>query len=151
MEFTTLEYSQLSRDDLYDILKLRADVFVVEQNCAYSDLDNIDKKCIHIIGRKNEKLIAYARIIPRQLTNAEHLTIGRIVVHPDSRMAGIGKDLVQYCLRYCEINFPHIPIHIMAQNYLEEFYSQLGFQPIGNYFLEDNIPHQDMLYSSDQK
>lgn len=142
--FSAIPYKNLSKDDLYDIFRLRMIVFIVGQNCAYQDIDDIDQSCIHILGRSNGILSAYARIIPPDADN--FTSIGRVIVREDYRGQGLGKKLMEYSISQCEKFFPDSLIQIKAQNYLEKFYADLRFESTGNYFLEDGIPHQEMIY-----
>jgi len=138
------EFNELSVSELYAIMKLRNEVFVVEQDCVYQDADDKDQGSFHYQGWLNEKLVAYTRILPPGLAFPEP-SIGRVVTHPDSRMLGLGRELMLRTIEETIKLFGNIPIRIGAQVYLQKFYSSLGFQPSGEVYLEDNIPHIEMV------
>lgn len=136
-------YNQLSIDELYDILALRADVFVVEQNCPYLDPDEKDKEAIHIMGTLNQKLVAYARVLYIE----DKLSFGRVVTASHVRKEGYGKKLMDAILYIIDCNYPGSPIEISAQAYLERFYAHYQFKRNGLPYLEDGIPHIKMIRS----
>lgn len=139
-------YSQLSKDELYRILQLRAIVFVVEQECPYLDVDDLDIEAYHImLYDKERNLKAYCRIIPPGLKFDENVCISRVVSHPDVRRFGWGRSLMTTAIKTCEELYPFENIEISAQLYLKEFYSSFGFAQITEMYLEDNIPHIGML------
>ncbi len=144
IKFYPKEYNQLTKEELYEILRLRAEVFIVEQNCVYQDIDNKDQKAIHILGIKNDKLIAYARIFkPKDyFINA---SIGRIVIHPKERNNKYGYQLVETAIMAINIHYREFSIAISAQEHLEIFYNNLGFIKVGKSYLEDGIPHIKMI------
>jgi ElaA protein len=140
-------FQQLTVDELFDLLKLRVDVFVVEQQCAYRELDDHDRhpETRHLSGHDVVgRLIAYARILPPGLRYPE-VNLGRFVVKADSRMQGIGHQLLQTALREVSRSWPGIPIRISAQDYLQAFYAQYGFLRVSEVYLEDGIPHVELL------
>jgi ElaA protein len=137
-------YSELNKDTLYQILALRSEVFVLEQQCIYTDADFKDQQSWHLCGWKNGKLQAYARVIPPGISYPE-ASIGRVLTAASARKSGLGKWLMQIAIQQCRQQFPEHPIKIGAQLYLLEFYRNLGFQPIGETYLEDGIPHIIML------
>lgn len=145
MNIKAYQFQELSTVKLYALLRLRSEIFVLEQDCAYQDIDMIDRDCIHINGEEEEKLLAYARIIPPPFAESGNTEIGRLVVAREYRHKGYATSLMQYTTEQCRKRFPHSPIYIKAQNYLEKFYRNLGFVSTGDYFLEDNIPHQAMI------
>lgn len=130
---------------MFDVYQLRSRVFVVEQHCAYQDVDEYDLHCRHVLFYREETLVAYARLLPPGLNYAEP-AIGRVVVHPDFRGQSIGRDLMMYCLKQSLDLFDCKSIKISAQSYLKKFYEELGFQFTGKEYLEDNIPHMEMRY-----
>ncbi len=137
-------FNELTREDLYNILQLRSEVFVVEQDCVYQDLDNKDKTAFHVLGIKDNKIIAYARIF----NSGDYFTkpsIGRILVKKEFRKHNYGYQLVKQSIYYIEKNFTEKKILISAQKYLIKFYSSLGFIQQGKGYLEDGIPHIKML------
>lgn len=137
-------FEELSAEKLYNILALRAEVFVVEQQCAYQDPDGRDKNALHICGRQGDILVAYARILPPGIVYDEP-SIGRVLSNPTMRRTGIGKALMKFAINTCLSRFPMFPIRISAQLYLQNFYEDLGFEKVSNTYLEDNIPHIEML------
>lgn len=139
-------FTQISTRQLYKILQLRAEVFVVEQNCVYQDMDDYDDRAIHCCGILDHSLVAYARIFAPGDKHTSHSSIGRIVTHRDYRGQSLGKELVKQCTAYCREHHPHAAIHISAQCYLDRFYTELGFRKISEVYLEDGIDHQEMLF-----
>ena len=138
-------FDQLSVSELYKILKLRAEVFVVEQQCAYQDLDGKDEKALHILGKRDgDELIAYARVFKPGFY-FEEASIGRIVVAPGNRTEGLGKDIVLFAEKAISQHYGAGPVKLSAQSYLKKFYSDLGYQSIGEEYLEDGIPHVAMI------
>jgi ElaA protein len=148
IQFTCLEYNLLSLDQLYNILKLRQEVFVVEQNCAYLDADGKDQFALHVLGfnEKND-LLAYARLFHKGIAYTNFQSIGRIITADSIRGKGMGKLLVEQSIRYCTINYGLGDIKISAQSHLIPFYNQFGFQVEGEGYLEDDIPHHAMIRS----
>ena len=141
----TKHFDQLSINELYEILALRAEVFVVEQNCPYQDLDGKDKKAIHVLGMQNNNIVAYARILENGMVYKNYSAIGRIVTHNSIRGKGYGDQLVRSAIEATKSSFPSTPIKISAQAHLEKFYNGLGFIFTGEAYLEDNIPHIGMV------
>lgn len=126
-------------------MRLRAEVFVVEQKCIYQDADGKDAKSFHVMGFDNtDKLIAYARIIPAGISYKE-VSVGRVVIPKKLRRKNIGKDLMLMTLDSINKIYGNVPVRISAQCYLQEFYADLGFKAAGEEYLEDNIPHIEML------
>lgn len=136
-------FDELTLSELYDIIQLRNDVFVVEQNCIFQDADGVDRHCHHLSGYIGNTLVAYTRLIAPGITFKE-ASIGRVANACNYRGMGIGKELMQQSLQYCRQLFGAVPIQIGAQLYLKKFYEQLGFNAIGEVYLEDNIPHIHM-------
>jgi len=145
ISFSCKSYADLSKNELYAILWLRAKVFVVEQNCPYQDLDGKDQKSFHVLGVKDNLIAAYTRLIPKSISYENYCSIGRVVCDPSIRNAGEGKALMQFSIDTCRELFQEVPIKISAQTYLRRFYSELGFVVTGEEYLEDNIPHIGML------
>jgi ElaA protein len=143
MNFTTRTFEKLTNSELYAILKLRSEVFVVEQNCVYQDLDNFDQKSIHIFGKHDNEIHAYTRILPPKLYYKE-AAIGRVVTSKEIRMDGYGKEIMNYSIALIKAEYAS-NIRIMAQCYLTRFYADFGFKIEGPEFLEDGIPHVEML------
>ncbi|AJA69287.1 GNAT family N-acetyltransferase [Myroides odoratimimus] len=140
----TKAFDELTVSELYDIMRLRTDVFVVEQNCPYPELDGKDKKCLHIYATKLDQVVACARIVPPGLSYPE-IAIGRVAVHADYRKDGYGRILMQHAIDKIEEEFGAQDIQIGAQCYLKKFYSSFGFVASSEEYLEDGIPHVDMI------
>lgn len=150
IDWQLLTFDELSTSELYKVMGLRQNVFVVEQNCAYLDCDNKDQDSHHLLGKiKNSsstELVAYLRILkPKSSTEAPH--IGRVVCSNSFRQNGLGKELVQRGITHCATLFPGKPIKISAQQYLVSFYTNLGFQISSTPYDEDGIPHIGMIYT----
>ena len=140
LNFITKSFSELTTTELYAILQLRSQVFVVEQNCIYQDLDNKDQKALHIFAFKNDIMIAYARIF-KPNDYFEKASIGRVVVVASERKFGYGHQLVKASMTAIKNNFKVGDITISAQVYLKKLYESLDFIQVGEEYLEDGIPH----------
>ncbi|MBH0086036.1 GNAT family N-acetyltransferase [Psychrobacter sp. SCQQ22] len=160
--FSIKTFDELTSVDLYHILKARSQVFVVEQNCAYQDMDELDFDCLHLIAHQNEALVAYCRIIPPEfnklrsnLSSSDATTkvsdtsmssIGRVLVLAAHRGDGLARDMMNHAIAHCRKKYgKKRPIIISAQAYLISFYESLGFVPEGEHYLEDNIEHVKMV------
>lgn len=145
MQWLCLPFCQLSTNQLYDLIKLRVDIFVVEQNCPYHELDNNDRKdgVYHLLGYQDGKLAAYLRLLPAG-TTYDNVSIGRVVIASSTRSLGIGHALLQHGLQQAELFWPGNNIDIGAQEHLQNYYGQHGFKAISGTYLEDDIPHVDM-------
>ena len=139
--------NELNTKELYEIFKLRCEVFVVEQEILYNDFDDKDYKAIHLSGFKEGKLIAYGRIFEKGDYYPDNPGFGRVAVVEKERGNGYGKELVKKCLEVCEKSFDEKEIKISAQAYLEKFYLDLGFCLRGERYIEDGIPHRAMYYN----
>lgn len=137
-------FNELTGAELYAILQLRNEVFVVEQNCVYQDADDKDLKSLHFCGWDADKLAAYTRILPPGISYPE-ASIGRVVTSPAYRLTGLGKLLMQKSIAHCTGLFGRKPIRIGAQVYLRKFYQSLGFVQSSGEYLEDGIPHIEMI------
>ncbi|NDV42103.1 GNAT family N-acetyltransferase [Flagellimonas sediminis] len=146
MKIGVKTFEELSNLELYQILRLRSDIFVVEQDCVYLDLDNKDQKALHIFGTKNNEVVAYTRVF-KPGDYFENASIGRVVVARDQRKYGYGKKIMEASIAAIEKKFPNTSIEISAQSYLLKFYADLGFAAFGEEYLEDGIPHTRMLRS----
>ena len=142
--FVTKTFDELSNVELYQLLQLRAEVFVVEQNCPYLDMDNKDLKSFHVLGYDNSKLVACTRLVPIGVSYDLEPSIGRVVTHPSVRSLGYGKLLMEHSISETKKRFNSSVIVIGAHCYLDRFYQKLGFIPEGEMYLEDNIPHMTM-------
>lgn len=146
MQWEIKAFDQLSLQELYTILTLRTNVFVVEQACPYPELDGKDPNCLHLLGTINGELVAYLRILPAGLRYDE-VSIGRVVVKPSHRGKGLGRLMMEQAIHCITNEWKESQIKIGAQAYLEKFYQSLGFEPVSEVYLEDDIPHLDMLYT----
>jgi ElaA protein len=144
MTYVLKPFSELTPHELYAILQLRNEVFVVEQNCVYQDADNKDQQALHFMGWNENKLTAYTRIIPPGVVYPEP-SIGRVVTSPAERGTGIGKLLMEETLKQIYNLYGNTPIRIGAQFYLQKFYTSLGFQQTSAVYLEDGIEHIEMI------
>ncbi|MEN2750905.1 GNAT family N-acetyltransferase [Psychrobacter sp. FBL11] len=152
-EFSIKTFDELTSVDLYHILKARSQVFVVEQHCAYQDMDEVDFDCLHLIAHKDEALVGYCRIIgpkfnpKKSLENSAHSmpAIGRVLVLSDHRGYGLARQIMTHAIKYCRKKYGKKPIIISAQTYLLSFYESLGFVTEGAVYLEDNIEHITMV------
>jgi len=144
MNWILKPFAELTPYELYKILQLRNEVFVVEQNCPYQDLDNKDLRSWHLMGIEEEKLMAYSRLLAPGISYSES-SIGRIVSSPSVRKTGMGKKLMEESIRQIENLFKTDCIRIGAQLYLKLFYESFGFIQDSEIYLEDNIPHIIML------
>jgi ElaA protein len=146
MTWTYKHFNELTNTELYDILHLRNIVFVVEQNCVYNDTDGKDKESWHLCGSIDNKLVAYVRILPPGVSYPE-ASIGRVVTHPNYRSKGHGIELMKIAIDKTRSLFNTNSIRISAQCYLLKFYSDLGFTTVGEEYLEDGIPHIEMVFA----
>ena len=138
-------FQALGLDDLYDALALRSAVFSVEQACAYLDPDGIDRSSSHLLGRDGAGVLhGYMRVVDPGVKYAEP-SIGRVVTSPALRGTGLGRKLFAEGLSRCTAAWPGQGIRISAQAHLDRFYASFGFEPVGAIYLEDNIPHLEML------
>lgn len=146
LTWQTHAWSDLSTEMLYAILAVRAEVFVVEQNCPYQDVDGKDLKSLHVCGyAENGELCAYARLVKPGVSYDEW-SIGRVITSLGVRRTGAGEELMRTCMAY--FNEHHISsVRISAQSYLHDFYTKFGFVRVSEEYLEDDIPHMQMLYT----
>lgn len=138
------KFDELTLQELYAILQLRIEVFIVEQNCPFQDADNKDMDCYHFMCWNHPVLSAYARLVPAGVAFNE-ISIGRVVTSPKARQKGLGKELLQKSVSNCYQTFGKQPIRIGAQLYLKKFYESIGFQQDGAVYLEDGIKHIEMI------
>ena len=143
MEFIIKSFKELDIHELYQILQLRSEVFVVEQDCVYQDLDFKDQKSLHILGVKNDKIVAYTRIF-KPGDYFKNSSIGRVVVAASERKYGYGHTLMKASIKAVEENFKTSTITISAQKHLKKFYKSHQFKQVGEEYLEDGIPHIKM-------
>lgn len=138
------QFAELSPFELYDILRLRSEVFVVEQQCIFLDMDDKDQQAHHLQGRLADELIVSVRILPPGLAYDEP-SIGRVVGSPRHRGLGAGKLLMEEAIKATQTLYGQQPIKIGAQQYLKKFYEELGFIQCSETYLEDDIPHIKMI------
>lgn len=145
IQWHLVPFSQLSTTQLYQLLKLRVDVFVVEQNCPYPELDGNDilHGVHHLLGYKNGELVACTRLLPAG-TTYDSVSIGRVATKHNARGGGLGHQLMQQSIMHCQQLWPNEAIEIGAQEHLKSFYQQHGFIVTSEMYLEDGIPHVDM-------
>ena len=145
MKFEFKSFDKLSTDELYNILRLRSEIFVVEQNCVYNDLDGLDKAAVHQFLKKDGEIIAYSRLL-KPGTRFSEYSIGRVVVKQTERGTGLGIKMMEEAKKYIVNEWSATKIKISAQSYLQRFYESLGFEIITEMYLEDGIPHLRMMY-----
>ncbi len=145
LQYVIKSFDQLSIYELYGLLRIRQEVFVVEQNCPYQDLDDKDQKAHHIIAYHDDKIVAYTRLLAPGASYPDYSSIGRVVNDQEYRGKGIGKVIMKVSIEKTKELYPHHPIKISAQTYILDFYSSLGFVAIGEEYLEDDIPHRGMI------
>jgi ElaA protein len=141
------KFRELSTEEIYNILKLRSEVFVVEQNCVYQDIDEKDKKATHLFIEKNNDIIAYTRIFKKGDYYEENPSIGRVVVSKKERGKNFGKEIMLNSIEFIKKELKGRKIELSAQKYLDKFYKDLDFYSEGEDYLEDGIPHQRMFYN----
>ena len=147
IEWKEQRFSDISTKEFYEIFKFRCEVFVVEQEILYNDFDYKDYNAIHLSGFINGKLMAYARIFDKGDYYENNPGFGRVAVEEKKRGNSYGKELVKKCIEVCEKNFETKEIKISAQEYLEKFYLDMGFEFRGERYMEDGIPHCAMYYN----
>lgn len=143
MKVSFYYFNELNNNQLYYILRLRSEVFVVEQNCIYQDIDNKDQRALHVIGEVDNKIVAYTRIF-KSGDYFKNASIGRVIVKKRYRKKNYGKKIMEFSVKKI-IQFKEKGIELSAQKYLIKFYSDLGFVKEGEEYLEDNIPHIKMI------
>lgn len=140
------EFNELTPTELYGILKLRVEVFMVEQNCLYNECDGKDFHCTQLWCTLDDKIIASARIVPPGISYHEP-SIGRVVSHPDFRHLKLGYQLMRHSLEIIENHYESRKVKISAQSYLKNFYGKFGFEQVSEEYLEDGLPHMEMVKS----
>ena len=145
-------WSELDREQLYGLLRLRAEVFVVEQDCPYQDLDGKDRQGLHLWAERQDAPLseggeawAITRLLPAGVSYSSEVSIGRVVTAASVRRTGLGKELMTRSLEALANHWPGEPIRLSAQQYLERFYADFGFEAVGESYLEDGIPHIAMV------
>lgn len=144
MKWKLKSFDELTVNELYKLLQLRVSVFVVEQSCPYPEIDGHDQNCRHLFLEKDDQIVAYARLIPRGVLY-ESASIGRIVVDKSYRKSGYGRELLNKSIDILMDEWDETEIKLHAQVYLLDFYQSFGFVEMSEHYLEDGIPHVDML------
>lgn len=147
MEVLIKSFDALSKEELYEILRVRTAIFVVEQECAYQEVDNHDQKALHVMGMEQGELIAYSRVF-RAGDYTDEASIGRVLVIHPHRNKGLARAIMKASLEAVKTQFNTNTVTVSAQRYLEGFYEDLGFRIFGEPYLEDGIPHIKMICSS---
>lgn len=137
-------FEELTKKELYEIIRLRIEVFVIEQNAPYQDCDQKDYQSFHIFGTLDNEVVAYARLIPAGISYPEPC-LGRVVTSSKIRRDGYGRILVALCLEAMKTKLETTDCRISAQLYLQEFYESFGFQRVSDVYLEDDLPHVEMV------
>lgn len=146
LEIKIKTFKELTTIELYNLLQLRSEVFVVEQDCVYQDVDGKDQKALHILGFKDDSLVAYTRIF-KPGDYLDKASIGRVVVKDSERQHKYGYTIMEASIQAIKARFNRTTIKLSAQTYLKKFYNNLGFKDVGEEYLEDGIPHIEMLKS----
>ncbi len=144
LQITVKTFQELTTQELYDVLQLRSEVFVVEQDCVYQDIDGKDQKALHVLGYKNNVLVAYTRVF-KPGYYFEEASIGRVVVKGLERTHKYGYDIMKASIEAINNHYQVSTIKISAQTYLKRFYNNLDFYEVGEEYLEDDIPHIAMI------
>ncbi len=144
MGWVVKNFNELTNKELHDIFRIRVDVFVVEQNCAYPEVDGKDIQAMHLFKKENDTIIAYARLLPPGVSYVQ-ASIGRVLVDKNYRGKKLGHELIERALVMIQRHLNETTVKIQAQSHLQSFYGSFGFAPISEEYLEDNIPHIDML------
>lgn|SRR5690606_26476350 len=150
MIWVSKSFEDLSALELYKILQLRIDVFMIEQKCLYAECDDKDIKGKHLFLMDDSICVAYARLLPPNVSYDNCTSIGRVLVNREYRNQNLGRCLMQKAIENTISSYPEHAIRISAQKYLEKFYTALGFLRVSEEYLEDNIPHIEMIYSNHQ-
>ncbi len=147
LTYHPVPYQNLTTNQLYQLLRLRAEVFVVEQDCVYQDLDDKDQNAIHLLGLTEDgQLAAYTRIIAKGDSYVDYASIGRVITAPFARGKGIGRPLMRESIRILFEHYGEQTVKISAQAHLGAFYESIGFAGVGEIYDEDGIPHRAMLF-----
>ena len=145
LNWVVKHFDNLTTSELYEVIRLRNEVFVVEQNCVFQDADNKDQTCFHLLGYSNSNLAAYARLVPEGVTYSGKISIGRVITSPAYRNVGAGKALMSESILHCYKLFGEQAIKIGAQLYLKKFYESFGFKQTSEPYDEDGILHIEMI------
>ena len=145
MNFIIKKFKDLKGEEIYEILKIRNEVFIVEQQCAYLDCDGKDREAYHLFLEDNKRIVSYLRILQKGISY-EEISIGRVLVNKSYRRKGIAQEMMIKAIKFIEENLNETEIRIEAQAYLVHFYKGFGFEEVSSMYLEDDIPHIEMLY-----
>ncbi|SHK53367.1 GNAT family N-acetyltransferase [Tepidibacter formicigenes] len=145
MSWKIKKFEELNVEEIYEILKARNEVFVVEQECAYQDCDDKDKNAYHLFMKENDTISAYLRVLEKGISYDE-ISIGRVLVNKNYRKKGLARQMMLNAIDFIENKLNEKSIRISAQEYLINFYKSLGFEQVSDTYLEDDIPHVEMLY-----
>ena len=146
-EHQVKSFQELSLEEFHDIIALRIQIFIIEQNCPYQEVDGKDKLAHHLFFKNEmDEIIAVTRILPQGISYAE-VAIGRVVVHEDYRGTGLGNQLMADSMNFVKDKYGEVPVRLSAQKHLENYYGNHGFKSTGKEYLEDGIPHVEMLYN----
>lgn len=148
MDWIIKKFDELNAKDIYNILTLRNEVFIVEQNCVYMDCDYKDFNSYNLFLEQNGEIVAYLRVLEKGVSY-DQISIGRVAVKKDFRGEGLSREMMLKAINFIENDLNETSIKIQAQSYLINFYTSLGFKPISDEYLEDNIPHIDMIYNKE--
>lgn len=144
MMWKVQKFEELTVKQLYTYLQFRVNVFIVEQQCPYPELDGYDEEAFHLAYIENEKLLAYARILPEGV-KYNRVSIGRVIVNQEVRGRGIAKELMKQSLSFIQQKWPQQEVQLQAQTHLRDFYGSFGFEAVSEDYDEDGIPHVDMV------
>ncbi|MGB1728547.1 MAG: GNAT family N-acetyltransferase [Crocinitomicaceae bacterium] len=146
-EHQVKSFQELSLEEFHDIIALRIQIFIIEQNCPYQEVDGKDKLAHHLFFKNEmDEIIAVTRILPQGISYDE-VAIGRVVVHEDYRGTGLGNQLMADSMNFVRDKYGEVPVRLSAQKHLENYYGNHGFKSTGKEYLEDGIPHVEMLYN----
>lgn len=145
MSWKIQTYDELTKEELYKIIQLRLNVFIVEQQTCYEDLDDHDQNSIHLSYAKDGKIFAYTRLLPPG-EKFEMASLGRVITNQEIRGTGLGREMIQLALDTIEKEWPGSEVLIQAQEYLKGFYGSFGFEAVSEPYIYDSLPHRDMLY-----
>lgn len=143
MSWELKKFNDLTNKEMHDLFRLRVDIFVVEQKCPYPEIDGKDPKSLHLMYKENNEIVAYARLLPPGVSYDE-ASIGRVVIAKSQRGSGLGYKLLEQAVKTAQAEYNQ-PIKIGAQAHLEKYYASIGFVKVSDVYLEDDIPHIDML------
>ncbi|AZC53737.1 N-acetyltransferase ElaA [Pseudomonas chlororaphis subsp. piscium] len=148
IEWVCKHHTGLGKEQLYAILQLRTEVFVVEQKCAYQEVDGQDLEgdTCHLMAWDDDQLVAYLRLLD-PVSQGGDVVIGRVVIAPQARGKGLGHELMEHALKQAQKHWPQTPIYLSAQAHLQGYYGRYGFNVVGEQYLEDDIPHIGMRRS----